>query len=422
MTPTFWIVALINFVNALSFTILIPTIYAYGKEFRLDDFQTSLLFAIYSIAQFFATPIIGKLSDRFGRKPLLIISLLGTVVANFLAGTASTAAILFLARFLDGITGGNVSVAQAIITDITGPKERAKGFGILGASLGLGFVIGPVISLAAQHNQRSVGTSFLVSSAVAAIALLLTILRLPETLPPEYRQASSSIFDLGLDKLVSGLALPGVGILLVVNFLTGITFTMFTYAFQPYYLKVLGQDVTSLTKLFFAFGTMGVLMQTQGLKVLTKRLAISRILFLGLFFRSACFALMPVFPDVRYFVAVSLIFAIFNSLVQPTISTLISMNTKPAEQGMAAGVNASYLSISNGIGPVVAGLMIDQRMTKAAELAEKAGKSVNPANYSSYTYPLYAAGFCTFIVLIIAIYRQQQYGPQAAITNSGGNL
>jgi MFS family permease len=199
MTPTFWIVALINFVNALSFTILIPTIYAYGKEFHLDDFQTSLLFAIYSIAQFFATPIIGKLSDRFGRKPLLLISLLGTVVANFLAGTASSATILFLARFLDGITGGNVSVAQAIITDITGPTERAKGFGILGASLGLGFVIGPVLSLAAQHNQRSVGTSFLVSSAVASIALLLTIVRLPETLPPELRQTSASIFDLGLD-------------------------------------------------------------------------------------------------------------------------------------------------------------------------------------------------------------------------------
>jgi MFS family permease len=154
MNSTFWIVALINFVNALSFTILIPTIYIYGKQFHLDDFQTSLLFAVYSIAQFFATPIIGKLSDRFGRKPLLILSLAGTVVANFLAGTASTAGILFFARFLDGITGGNVSVAQAIVTDITGPEDRAKGFGVFGAALGMGFVIGPVLSLVAQ--QRSI--------------------------------------------------------------------------------------------------------------------------------------------------------------------------------------------------------------------------------------------------------------------------
>jgi MFS family permease len=411
MNPTFWIVALINFVNALSFTILIPTIYIYGKQFHLDDFQTSLLFAVYSIAQFFATPIIGKLSDRFGRKPLLIISLVGTVVANFLAGTASTAAMLFFARFLDGITGGNVSVAQAIITDITAPEERAKGFGIFGASLGLGFVVGPVLSLAAQ--QRSIGTSFLVSSGVAAIALLLTMTRLPETLPPERRQTSFSLFDLGLDKLISGLAIPGVGILLLVNFLTGTTFTMFTYAFQPYYLKVLGQDSKSLTILFFVFGMLGVLMQTQGLKILTKRMNVVRILFLGLFFRSASFALMPVFPSLGYFVAVSLLFSIFNSLVQPAISTLISINTKPAEQGMTSGLNASYLSIANGIGPIIAGLMIDQRTTKAAELAEHAGSRINPQNYASYAYPLYAAGACTFLVLLLAVRCQRQYAPPA---------
>jgi MFS family permease len=412
MNSTFWIVALINFVNALSFTILIPTIYIYGKQFQLDDFQTSLLFAVYSIAQFFATPIIGKLSDRFGRKPLLILSLAGTVVANFLAGTAGTAGILFFARFLDGITGGNVSVAQAIITDITGPEDRAKGFGVFGAALGMGFVIGPVLSLVAQ--QRSIGTSFLASAAIAAIALGLTILRLPETLPPARRQTATSIFDIGLDKLISGLAIPGVGILVVVNFLTGTTFTMFTYAFQPYYLKVLGQNINSLTMLFFVFGIMGVLMQTQGIKILTKRLSVASMLLVGLFFRSTCFALMPVIPDVRYFVAISLIFAIFNSLVQPAISTLISINSRPEEQGMTAGINASYLSISNGFGPVVAGMMIDQKMTKAADLAEKAGAAVNPVNYGSYTYPLYAAGFCTFLVLILAMQTKAQYKPQKA--------
>ena len=104
MNRTFWIIALISLVNSLSLTILIPIIYLYGRQFGLNDFQTSFLFAIYSISQFFATPVIGKLADRFGRKPLLIISLAGTVVANFIAGTATTATILFLARFLDGIT------------------------------------------------------------------------------------------------------------------------------------------------------------------------------------------------------------------------------------------------------------------------------------------------------------------------------
>ena len=100
MNRIFWITALIAFINSLSFTILIPIIYLYGKQFGLNDFQTSLLFSTYSIAQFFATPVIGKLSDRFGRKPLLIISLAGTVIANTIAGTATTATLLFFARFL----------------------------------------------------------------------------------------------------------------------------------------------------------------------------------------------------------------------------------------------------------------------------------------------------------------------------------
>jgi MFS family permease len=130
MNRNFWIIALISLINALSMTILIPVIYLYGKKFGLNDFQTSLLFSVYSVSQFFATPVIGKLSDRFGRKPLLILSLLGTVVANGIAGTASTAWLLFFARFLDGITGGNASVAQAVISDVTTPETRARGFGI----------------------------------------------------------------------------------------------------------------------------------------------------------------------------------------------------------------------------------------------------------------------------------------------------
>jgi MFS family permease len=134
MNRTFWITLFIALANSISFTILIPILYLYGKQFGLNDFQTSLLFGIYSVAQFFATPVIGKLADRLGRKPLLIISLAGTVIANFMAGTATSAAILFFARFLDGITGGNVSVAQAIVADVIPPAQRAKAFGWFSAA------------------------------------------------------------------------------------------------------------------------------------------------------------------------------------------------------------------------------------------------------------------------------------------------
>ena len=230
MNRKFWITALIAFINSLSLTILLPIIYLYGKQFGLNDFQTSFLFSIYSLAQFFATPVIGKLSDRFGRKPLLIISLTGTVIANFIAGNATTAIVLFLARFLDGITGGNNSVAQAIISDITTPENRAKGFGVLGAAFGLGFILGPAISLLAQ--EISLGASFFVSSAIALVALLITIFFLPETIQTK-AERGHNIFDLGLGNLIKGLATPNIGILLIINFFIGTTFTIFTYAFQP---------------------------------------------------------------------------------------------------------------------------------------------------------------------------------------------
>ena len=396
MNRNFWIIALISFINSLSFTILIPVLYLYGRQFKLDDFQTSLLFAIYAIAQFFATPIIGKLSDRFGRKPLLIISLAGTVVANLMAGTAASAAVLFFARFLDGITGGNASVAQAVISDVTSRENRAKAFGINGAAFGLGFILGPAISLLAQKAAintplgKSFGASFLVSGTIAAIALVLTIFLLPETLKTK-AEKSQNIFDLGLDKLIKGLFMPRIGILLMINFLTGLTFTLFTFAFQPYFITVLKQNSEALTLMFFLFGVLGVIMQTLGISQLTKHFQLVQILFMGLFIRSLSFVLMPLWEDVRYFVAVCVFFSLLNSVVQPMISALISLNASPEEQGTVLGVSSSYLSISNAFGPIIAGLVVNQ------------------ANPQSYGYPLYLAGICTFFVLIFAFVKRKSY-------------
>jgi len=391
MNRQFWIIALISFINSLSMTILIPVIYLYGRQFGLNDFQTSLLFSMYSFAQFFATPVIGKLADRWGRKPLLLISLGGTVIANFLAGTATTASLLFFARFLDGITGGNASVAQAVIADVTTPENRAKAFGINGAAFGLGFVLGPVISLFAQ--KISLGAAFLCSSFIALTALVLTLLFLPETLK-EKAQKANNIFDLGLGNLVKGLMFPRIGILLIINFLTGTTFTIFTYAFQPYFIHILHQDSQSLTLMFLTFGVLGVIMQTGGISLLTRQLSLVKILFLGLLVRGLSFLFMPIWPNVIYFIVVSVAFSLFNSLVQPMISALISLNSNSEDQGMVLGLNSSYLGVSNAFGPVIAGMLIHQ------------------AYPETYAYPLYLAGILTLSVLGLAIATRRQYSGQ----------
>ncbi|NUN64859.1 MFS transporter [Pseudanabaena biceps] len=402
MNRKFWIIALISFTNSLSFTVLIPVLYLYGRQFKLDDFQTSLLFAIYAIAQFFATPVIGKLSDRFGRKPLLIISLAGTLIANLMAGTAASAMVLFLARFLDGITGGNASVAQAVISDVTTPENRAKAFGINGAAFGLGFILGPPISLIAQKVAlntplgESFGASFLVSAFIAAIALFMTIFFLPETLKVKAKKAQN-IFDIGLENLIKGLFMPKIGILLVLNFLTGLTFTLFTFAFQPYFIVVLKQNSDALTLMFFLFGVLGVIVQTIGIAKLVKRFQLVQILFMGLLIRSISFALMPVWENIYYFVAVCILFSLLNSVVQPMISALISLNAKPEEQGTILGLNSSYLSVSNAFGPVIAGLLVNQDYPH------------------SYGYPLYLAGICTFFVLILAFVKRKSYSSQTPV-------
>ena len=388
MNRSFWIIALISFVNSLSLTILIPTIYLYGKQFGLNDFQTSLLFSIYSVSQFIATPIIGKLSDRFGRKPLLIISLAGTVGASLMAGMANTATILFIARFLDGITGGNNSVAQAVISDITDRENRAKGFGIFGATFGLGLVLGPAISLLAQHI--SLGASFIASGIIALVALLITIFFLPETLKNRANKAHN-IFDLGLGNLIKGLFIPRIGILFIINFLIGTTFTIFTYAFQPYFINVLHQDSKSLTILFIVFGLLGLVMQVWGIPILIRKFDLVFILFVALFIRSLSFIFMPILPIVSYFFAVSILFSIFNALVQPTITTLLSLNAKPEEQGTVMGINSSYLSVSNAFGPVIAGTLIHQ------------------SDPTTYGHPLYLAGGLTFLVLLLAMFTRRKY-------------
>ncbi len=389
MSRKFWIIILISLINSLSLTILIPVIYVYGKKFGLNDLQTSFLFSIYSLAQFFATPIIGSLSDRHGRKPLLIISLAGTVIANIMAGTTSSAGILFFARFLDGITGGNVSVAQAVLADVTTPENRTKAFGINGAAFGFGFVLGPVISLLAAKN--SLGTSFIVSGLIALIALLITIFSLPETLSVENRK-HQKILNWDSFNLLKGFFIPKIGILLFINFCIGTTFTIFTYGFQPYFLEALHQSNEALILMFLLFGVVGIIMQTGGLILLNRKLTLVQILFLGILMRSLSFVLMPIWVNVIYFVSVTIIFSLFNSFVQPAVNSLISLNTKPENQGMAFGLNISYLSAANAIGPVIAGLLIVQ------------------SNPLSFGYPLYLSGILTFLVLGLAFVTRDQYG------------
>ncbi|MBD2111200.1 MULTISPECIES: MFS transporter [Cyanophyceae] len=382
----FWIAALVAFINAVGFTLIIPLIYPYAVEFGLSDFQASLLTTAYAAAQFIATPILGRLSDRMGRKPLLIVSLLGTVAANLMAGLAPVAWMLFVARLLDGITGGNTSIAQAIVSDITTPEQRARAYGIFGAVFRLGFVVGPPLSYVAQlvpplPGFTSLGTGFLFSAAIALFATALCLVLLPETLATGSSRFQFSWQDFGFGRLVRSATDKRFGRIFWLTFFSGFTFTIFTFAFQPFFLKVLGQDARNLAIMFAAVGMIGFVTQVFALEPLRRRFRLVQILAGALAARGILFLLMPAFPNIVAFVAIAVVFSAVNSFPMPLIDALLSLNSGPREQGEVMGLNASYLSISNAIGPATAGLLVSV----------------------SYSFPFWIAGALTLLTAWFAM-------------------
>jgi multidrug resistance protein len=201
------IVAIIAMVNALGYGIIIPILYTYNSKFGLTDFQNGLLFAVFSLCQFLATPVIGRLSDRYGRRPLLLISVAGTAVSFFMMAMAPNMWWLFVARALDGITAGNIPVLSAIISDTMDPKERAKGFGVIGASFGFGFIFGPAIS------ALTVGIAdwmpFVIAGVMSVIAVIVTSIILPETNKHMGEVSHHKLFD--FHKMVVALTDQNVG-------------------------------------------------------------------------------------------------------------------------------------------------------------------------------------------------------------------
>jgi len=397
----FWVVALIAFINSVSFTIIIPILYPYAKEFGLSDFQASLLTTAYAVSQFVATPLLGRLSDVMGRKPLLVMSLVGTVAANLLASWTTVAWLLFGARILDGITGGNNSIARAVISDTTSPAERPKAFGLFDAAFRMGFVTGPAISYFAQTipplpGVSSLGMSFFAGAVMAAIATGLTVVMLKETLPRDECADSLKLSwkMFGLGKILGSIRRPCLGQVFLLTFLSGFTFTIFTFAFQPFFLNVLGQDAQTLAILFMLIGVIGVLTQVFAVESLTKRFNLADIMFVAIAGRGVLFLLMPALPNITAFVVLIALLGVVNAFPMPLISSVLSTNSGEREQGEVMGINASYLSISNAIGPATAGLLVS----------------------ISYSTPFWVAGVLTLLTAAFALHlkRVADCGKKAA--------
>ncbi|HEV7701990.1 MAG TPA: MFS transporter [Candidatus Paceibacterota bacterium] len=348
------VIAAVTLVGALGYGIVIPILYPYSVEYGLTDFQNGILFAIFSIFQFISTPIIGILSDKYGRRPLLIFSLLGTAGSFFLMAFAPSAIFLFIARALDGATAGNIPVAQAVISDSIEGKDRTHAFGIIGACFGIGFIAGPAIS--ALTVGISIKLPFIIAGVISLIAVILAVILLDETnqhigitKPGKTRK----IFD--FKKLGQEILSPNTGLMLVISLLWAFAFGMFIYAFQPFSLKMLHLNERTVSLIFVLFGLVGLVSQVFFVSRISKILGVRKAFTLALSTLGVSFILFFFTKNIYSLILATIVMSLANSTVQTLTQTMLSNTTSPERQGEIMGINSSYMSIGQILGPIAGG-------------------------------------------------------------------
>ncbi len=362
------------FLNAIGFGILIPIIplvladprssfYLLPPDMNVSDGYVIMGFltGVYPLAMFLATPILGELSDKYGRKKILAISLFGTFLSYVLFGFAliiKNLPLLFISRIIDGITGGNISVAQAAIADVTKPEHRAKNFGLIGASFGLGFVLGPYIG--GKLSDPSVlpffdaATPFWFAAILAGLDVLFILFIFHETLQSRVEHITLH-WGKAIKNVIKAYSLKDLRVLFLTNFLFFGGFTFFTTFFSVFLIRRFG----------FAQGNIGDFFSYVGLwvaftqAVLTRRLAkkfreqqIVRVTLFG----SAFALLLFLFTNAWWqLLIITPIFAMCNGLTMANLTSLVSRSAEPKVQGEVLGINASIQALAQGIPPILSG-------------------------------------------------------------------
>jgi MFS family permease len=346
------IIALIALVNMLGYGIIIPILYGYSKKFGLSDFDNGLLFACFSVCQFIATPIIGRMSDKYGRRPMLLISIIGTAASFITMAFAPNVAFLFIARALDGLTAGNIPVIFAVISDFTQPQDRPKAFGLVGAAFSFGFIFGPAISALTVHLGQAV--PFVIAAVITIIAAVLTALYLPETNKHMGEVREGKLFDFA--KMWHTLFDPNVGATFLITLVYFLAFACaILYGFQPFTMNVLHIQESQNALLFTTFGLIGFLAQTYFVQWITKKLGMKKAFTLSILFTALSFLIMFFSYTLALFIGAMVVLALFNSVAQTLIPTILSQESDPKSQGTIMGLNASYQSLGMIFGPILGG-------------------------------------------------------------------
>ena len=384
------ILFLVVLVDMIGFTIVIPFLTYFVQDLATADGITDvgsrdlwvgIVISVYSLAQFIFTPILGSLSDRMGRRPILMFGLISNTIFFTVFGLSGSLTMAVIARFLAGAGNGNIAVARAYIGDISEPEQVAKRMGMIGAAFGLGFMIGPFIGGLLSDPSESFGAPFdgqiwidhpyllpcLFSSALSLISFMLAITRLPESLPEDNRRSSedSVLKEFGgmFSKIAGVMKLPTVSSLVSINFLFLMGFSMMHGTFILFTSMDpdsggLGWSELDNGWVFAFIGLLGAIVQGALIGPLTQRFNMSRLMLIGTLLCGAGIASIPYVPyEASLLIIVSSAgLAIGNGLFSPTQSSLLTFETKIRgyELGMVMGAQEGYGALARIFGPLTA--------------------------------------------------------------------
>ncbi len=371
------------FIDLMGFGILIPILPTFAsKQLHISDFGIGVIVAAFSFMQFIFNPIFGRLSDKIGRKPIIVFSLLTTAVAYLWFSFADSFIILLLTRMLAGFGGSNISVAQAYIADVTDENNRAKGMGLIGAAFGLGFVFGPMIGgMLSKYGYDIVGYA---SASFSFLAFLFASFKLKESLKDENKSNRKTTYKI-FDKLtlVEVLKNNRLSFTMLIYFI--IVFSMAniygTFALLAY--KVYNFTDMQIGYLYGLIGVVGAIVQGGFIKRLSEKYKDEKLVIVGIFFMMIGLTGLPYGGTFLGIAIIAGFLAMGSGILQPTILSMVSKNANSENQGGILGLNQSAASMARVLGPLWGGFAFE---------------------YISYQFPFLTGGLFTFVMLITTIY------------------